>query len=136
MTLSIRTTRLFALAGLFLAAPVLALPPIQPEALALRQAHGSAPIVIDVRTREEYEAGHVPGAVLIPHDEVDARIRQLKPWEGREIVVYCRSGRRSQIAEDRMRALGLTNVRQLDGSWQNWERYDLPVQTRATEVQR
>jgi phage shock protein E len=65
-------------------------------------------VLVDVRTREEYESGHIPGAVNIPHDEIGAR----PPTSDRQalVVVYCRSGSRSASAEKSLRALGFANV--------------------------
>lgn len=103
------------------------LAPITPEALALRQSRGSAPLVIDVRSASEYAAGHVPGAVLLPHDKIQQRLPELDLALDREIILYCRSGRRAALAEDRLRALGVTNLRQLEGHWKRWEAGRLPV---------
>ena len=54
--------------------------------------------VIDVRTPDEYAAGHIPGSLLIPFDEIKVKSDQLPQDKNTEIVVYCRSGRRSAIA--------------------------------------
>ncbi|MEJ2503207.1 MAG: rhodanese-like domain-containing protein [Gemmatimonadota bacterium] len=67
-------------------------------------------VYVDVRTPEEYEAGHVEGAINIPHTEMDARHDELAEYADREIVVYCRSGRRSGIAERILESEGFANV--------------------------
>ena len=83
----------------------------------------SPPLILDVRSQEEFDAGHVPGAVLIPHDQLGARIAEL--GEPREVVVYCRSGRRSALVEPVLEEHGF-RVRQLAGSWLAWDAAGLP----------
>jgi rhodanese-related sulfurtransferase len=53
--------------------------------------------VLDVRTSQEFEGGHVPGAINIPYDQVAARSGEVGP-KGKPVLLYCRSGRRSGIA--------------------------------------
>ena len=101
-------------------------PPTKRSALAARIDAGEAPLVLDVRTPEEFAAGHVPGAVLIPHDQLATRIGEL--GAPREVVVYCRSGRRSGLAEAVLEQRGF-RVSQLEGSWLAWEAQGLPIET-------
>lgn len=77
-------------------------------------------VLLDVRTQEEFDNGHIPGAVLLPYDEVEEKAGKLLPDKDREIVIYCRSGRRSAIAKDSLEALGYTNVKDFGGMnrWQ------------------
>lgn len=72
-------------------------------------------ILVDVRTNDEYVQGHIPGAVLLPYDAVDKLAAEVLPDKGARIVVYCRSGRRSAIAADALRALGYADVRDFGG---------------------
>jgi rhodanese-related sulfurtransferase len=98
---------------------------------ALAAIEGDAPPqVLDVRTADEFAQGHVPGARLIPHDELEARLAELDPQ--RPVLVYCRSGRRSTIAEELLLANGF-QVRQIDGSWLRWQEEKMPVQAPAQE---
>lgn len=111
--------RLCSLLFLFLfAVSAQASTPIAPNDLAALIEAGKAPLILDVRTQSEYDAGHVPGAVLIPHDQLEARIGEL--GAPREVVVYCRSGRRSTLIQPVLEQHGFA-VRQLDGSWQAWQ---------------
>ena len=64
--------------------------------LASLKADAKALFVLDVRTPEEYAAGHVPGAVNIPHDQLASRLAEVP--KDTEVVLYCRSGRRAEIA--------------------------------------
>lgn len=75
--------------------------------------------VIDVRTKEEYASGHVPGSILIPFDEIKAKAGQLPQDKNTEIVVYCRSGRRSAIAADTLIALGYNRIYDI-GAISSW----------------
>ena len=72
-------------------------------------------ILLDVREREEYNAGHIPGAILIPYTELETRAEAELPQKDQLILVYCRSGRRSKIAAETLLALGYTNIREFGG---------------------
>ena len=111
---------LTALLLLAFAAAGIAAPPLTPQALsaALEAPEDERPQVLDVRTPEEFAAGRVPGAVLIPHDQLASRLDQLD--KSRPVIVYCRSGRRSTLAETVLRGAGF-DVTQLQGSWQAWQ---------------
>ena len=88
--------------------------PIAYETLrAALEAPGSAVLVLDVRTREEYDSGHIPGAALFPYDALAASFAE--PDKARPIVVYCRSGRRSAIAAETLAGMGYTDVSDLGG---------------------
>jgi phage shock protein E len=108
--------------GLAAAAPTaLRLPPkIGDAALAgLLADKDSKVLLLDVRTAQEYAEGHIPGAVLLPYDELEAKFKE--PDKGRPIVVYCRTGRRSAIAKEALGGLGYTNVSDF-GGYMNWKR--------------
>ena len=72
-------------------------------------------IIIDARTQEEYDEGHIPGAILIPEYEIADRAEKELPDKNRLILVYCRSGRRSKIAAEELVKLGYTNVKEFGG---------------------
>jgi phage shock protein E len=65
--------------------------------------------VVDVRTPQEFAAGHVPGAVNIPFDEISRRAGEVGDPEA-PVVLYCRSGRRTSIAADALRRLGFEKI--------------------------
>ena len=67
-------------------------------------------VYVDVRTPEEFAAGHVEGAINIPHTEMPQRWGELEEYRDDEIVLYCRSGRRSGIALRTLRDVGFTNL--------------------------
>jgi phage shock protein E len=73
------------------------------------------PLLIDVRTSEEYQREHVRTAVNIPYDEIAGRIAAMAPDRNTRIALYCRSGRRSGIAEQTLRQLGYSQVENKGG---------------------
>ena len=72
-------------------------------------------IILDTRTQEEYDEGHIPGAILIPYDEVAQKAEGVLTDKNQLILVYCRSGRRSKIAAQALVELGYTNIREFGG---------------------
>jgi len=66
-------------------------------------------LVLDVRTPEEYAIGHLPGALNVPLHELEQRLSELGPSD-RRVLLYCRSGRRSQIAATFLKQAGFVNV--------------------------
>lgn len=72
-------------------------------------------VILDVRTREEYEAGHIPGALLIPDTEIDERAENELKNKDQLILVYCRSGNRSKTASEKLEKLGYTRIREFGG---------------------
>lgn len=65
-------------------------------------------LILDVRTREEFLEGHVPGAVNISHDEIALRVAELFKYS--KIFIYCRSGRRAQITQAELENRGISNI--------------------------
>ena len=84
------------------------------EAKALMDSE-SGYIIIDARTQEEYDQGHIPEAILIPEYEIADRAEKELPDKDQLILVYCRSGRRSKIAAEELVKLGYTNVKEFGG---------------------
>lgn len=72
-------------------------------------------VILDVREKDEFDAGHIPGAVLIPYTEIDQKAKEILPDQEKQILVYCRSGRRSKIAAESLAKLGYTNVKEFGG---------------------
>jgi rhodanese-related sulfurtransferase/rubrerythrin len=75
-------------------------------------------LLVDVRQPEEYEAGHIPGALLIPLGELEDRQGELD--RNKKIITYCRSGRRSMAAAITLCGLGFKGVQHLDGGILDW----------------
>lgn len=117
--------------GLLLACllPVAALagrPDVSPAVVAELRDRADAPLLLDVRTPEEFAAGHVAGAVNIPHDQLAARLSEVEAADRPWVLVYCRSGKRAASAEDVLANAGV-EVRQMEGSWLRWEAEGRPV---------
>lgn len=72
-------------------------------------------IILDTRTQEEYDEGHIPGAIVISHDEIEGRAEQMLPDKDQLLLVYCRSGRRSKLAAETLVKLGYTNIKEFGG---------------------
>ena len=72
-------------------------------------------ILLDVREQSEYDEGHIPGAILLPHEEITEKAESILPNKDALILVYCRSGRRSKIAADALANLGYSNVSEFGG---------------------
>ena len=72
-------------------------------------------IILDVRTQEEYDEAHIPGAIVIPNTEIEARAESELPDKDQMILVYCRSGRRSKLAAEILVELGYTNIYEFGG---------------------
>ena len=72
-------------------------------------------IIIDARTQEEFDEGHIENAILIPEYEIQEKAPELIPDKNALILVYCRSGRRSKIASEALVQLGYTNVKEFGG---------------------
>ena len=72
-------------------------------------------VILDVRTQEEYDEGHIPGAILIPDYEITERAETELTDKNQIILVYCRSGNRSKDASADLAELGYTNVKEFGG---------------------
>ena len=72
-------------------------------------------IILDVRTQEEYDQGHIPGAIVISHEEIAEKAENVLTDKDQLILVYCRSGRRSKIAAEALVELGYTNIKEFGG---------------------
>ncbi|MFV0260147.1 MAG: rhodanese-like domain-containing protein [Acidimicrobiales bacterium] len=101
---------------------------ITPEQGAALAADDSV-VVIDVRTPQEFEAGHLAGAIDIDIEGPDfaGQIAELDPAQ--PYLVYCRSGNRSAAATEQMRAAGFDQVYEIDGGVISWEAAGLPLTT-------
>lgn len=76
---------------------------------------GEKLIIVDVRTKEEYDGGHIPNSLLIPYDEIEKKAPALLKDKNAAIIVYCRTGRRSEIAAKALLGMGYTNVADMGG---------------------
>jgi hydroxyacylglutathione hydrolase len=93
------------------------------DVAGLRRAieNGAAPIIVDTRSRIEYAAGHVPGAVHLPFWRAGARHRELQADLDTHILLYCGHGPRANIARNALRRRGYRRVGLLRGHFQAWK---------------
>ena len=93
-----------------------------------RERQGSA-VFVDVRERDEWEEGAVPGAVHVPRGQLESRIEGLVPDRSTELVLYCSGGSRSAFAAKALGELGYENVSSLIGGFTDWKRNGYPIET-------
>jgi len=84
-------------------------------------------VVIDVRTAEEYAAGHVAGALNVPHERIVAEPALLDAYRDRNVVLYCRSGRRVGLAAEALEQAGFDRLYHLEGDMIGWQQRQQPL---------
>ncbi|MEL7246048.1 MAG: rhodanese-like domain-containing protein [Cyanobacteria bacterium J06573_2] len=87
-----------------------------------------APMILDVRSQEEYLAGHIPGAINIEYRELPSRINEIDSFSNKKIVVYCERGVRANIAEETLKKAGFTEVLHLEGDMSGWRERGFEVE--------
>ena len=92
---------------------------VSSDEAAAMMASESDYLILDVRTREEYEQGHIPGAVCVPNESIGSGELSALPRKDQLILVYCRSGNRSKQAAQKLADAGYTNIVEFGGilSW-------------------
>jgi phage shock protein E len=120
---------LAGLMAMFMAGAVFAgeTAPIDQAALLKRiEAKDTSLLIVDVRTPEEFAAGHVPGAINIPHTSFPARTSELP--SNKDVVVYCATGIRAEKAATSLRENGFTRLLHLQGDMTGWVESKRPVE--------
>jgi adenylyltransferase/sulfurtransferase len=95
---------------------------------ARERIESGEPVVVDVREQDEWDEGHIPGAVHVPRGHLESRIERLAPDTARPVVVYCSAGNRSAFAAKTLTDLGYEDVVSLAGGFTDWKRNGFPVQ--------
>jgi sulfur-carrier protein adenylyltransferase/sulfurtransferase len=85
-------------------------------------------VIVDVREREEWDEGHLPGAVHVPRGHLESRIERAVPDKSRPVLVYCASGNRSAFAAKTLEELGYDHVVSLAGGFTDWKRNGNPFE--------
>ncbi len=85
-------------------------------------------LILDVRTPDEYSAGHVPGAINIPHTELSHNLSQIIEHKHKPVVVYCHSGRRAAIAQAILAEAGFDQLFHLTGDMVGWKAGNYPLE--------
>jgi len=88
----------------------------QVDVAFLHARRADIPVLVDVRTKKEYDAGHVPGALHLPLQELGDRLGELEVWRGGPVYLICQSGGRSARAQAQLSAAGFTAVNVVGGT--------------------
>src|SRR5205814_3343604 len=88
--------------------------------------NGAGPVLIDVREKDEWSEGNIPGARWISRGFLEQRIEDQVPEKSAEVVLYCAGGTRSALAARSLEELGYTNVKSMAGGFAAWKRAGLP----------
>jgi sulfur-carrier protein adenylyltransferase/sulfurtransferase len=91
-------------------------------------AAAEPPLLLDIREQDEWDEGHLPGAIHIPRGNLESRIERAAPDRTRSIVVYCAAGNRSVFGAKTLEELGYENVVSLAGGYTDWKRNGFPTQ--------
>jgi molybdopterin/thiamine biosynthesis adenylyltransferase/rhodanese-related sulfurtransferase len=98
---------------------------------ARERIESGEPVVLDVREQDEWDEGHIAGALHVPRGHLESRIERLAPDTSRPVVVYCSAGNRSAFAAKTLSELGYEDVVSLAGGFTDWKRNGFPVQLQA-----
>ncbi len=118
--------------GMFWWLPFGKVPAVSPQQLeTMRRDASQAAQLIDVRSGDEWRAGHIAGALNVPVTQLGARIAALRLDGTRPIVAMCRSGGRSKVAVRLLQRRGFRDVFELQGGMRAWQKAGLPVEAEA-----
>jgi molybdopterin/thiamine biosynthesis adenylyltransferase/rhodanese-related sulfurtransferase len=98
---------------------------------ARRLIESQEPVVVDVREQDEWDEGHIPGAIHIPRGHLESRIERAAPDRSRQVLLYCSAGNRSAFAAKTLAELGYEDVASLSGGFTDWKRNGFPVKLQA-----
>ena len=99
-------------------------PAVSPQQAAQMQSDKNA-VIVDVREKDEWNTGHIAGAIHIPLSEISNRVTELTKYQNQPVITQCRSGVRSAKAADILAKSGFTNVHNMDGGLNAWQKADL-----------
>lgn len=85
-------------------------------------------LILDVRTKKEYDLGHIPGAINIDFKELNQRIDEIEDYKNSTIVVYCERGIRVNVAEVILSHAGFKSILNLEGDMSAWRSNNLPIE--------
>jgi len=108
-------------------APVAAALPAEISVADAAAKRDAGAFILDVRQPVEWNAVHIPGATLIPLDQLEARVNEVP--KDKEVVVVCRSGNRSQQGRDILKNAGFPQVTSMSGGMNQWSAAGLPTAT-------
>jgi molybdopterin/thiamine biosynthesis adenylyltransferase/rhodanese-related sulfurtransferase len=89
------------------------------------------PVVVDVREQDEWDEGHIPGAVHIPRGHLESRIERTAPDLSGQVLLYCSAGNRSAFAAKTLEEMGYEDVVSLAGGFTDWKRNGFPIELQS-----
>src|SRR5579859_3317959 len=112
--------------------------PVALDALKKRLEAKENLVLLDVREKEEYRAGFIPGALSIPRGFLEIQVESKLPDKNAKIVAYCAGGTRSALAAMSLQELGYTNVETANPGFTRWKDLGYPIELppQLTEAQR
>lgn len=104
-------------------------PRIDPASLLKRiEQKDPSMVILDVRTPEEFAAGHIPGAINIPYTHLPVRVSEVADAADKDIVLYCAVGVRAEQGAERLRENGFSKLLHLDGDMKAWQAQKRPLE--------
>jgi phage shock protein E len=103
-------------------------PDIGASEVLARMGETDGPVLLDVRSEEEFAAGHIGKAVNIPHDVLADRVDEVRAYRERGLVLYCERGGRAARAAEELQDAGYDKLYHLDGDMQGWRASGLPIE--------
>lgn len=100
---------------------------ISPNQAAQMQAQQKA-VIVDVRENDEWKAGHIAGAVHIPLGEIQNHLADLRQYQNSQLIMQCRSGARSAKAANILAKAGFSNVQNMEGGLNAWQKANLQLE--------
>ena len=88
---------------------------IDQETAKAMMAKDDGHVIVDVRRQDEYDEGHIPGAILIPNESIEGERPEALPDLEQILLIYCRSGNRSRQAASKLAAMGYVNIYEFGG---------------------
>ncbi len=102
-------------------------PEVTPDEVAAKLKNGDQPVLLDVREKEEFRQGYIPGAVSLPRGFLEMRVEETVADKSRPVIAYCAGGTRSLLAGRILKELGFNNVVSMKGGFTAWKNKGLPV---------
>jgi len=122
------------LAALFLSLPSVAIDEegnevvsVRPSQLRTMRSSDRVPLLLDVRTPFEYDAGHIAGAVNIPHTQLEDRLSEVRSGSRHGVVLYCMRGPRARVGENILQTQEIGPLYHLDGGYLAWKKASYSV---------
>jgi phage shock protein E len=100
---------------------------ISPQQLLELIEQQQAPTILDVRSDKEFQQGHIQGAINISYEQLETKSSLLNDHKNQPIIIYCRSGRRAQVAYNTLKAKGFTQFIDLQGHIILWKKLQYPL---------